>query len=117
MLMYLYGHENPSQEEIAKFFMLDKGSVAKTLQKLERKSFIERTVNENDQREKLITLTEKAYGVKDVCVRLLKVWNDMAYQNISLEEKAVFEHIAEKMAANVAADLDKWESLYGKQKG
>ena len=33
-LMYLYGHENPNQEEIAQFFVLDKGSVAKTLQKL-----------------------------------------------------------------------------------
>lgn len=114
MLMYLYGHENPNQEEIAKFFMLDKGTIAKTLQKLEKKAFIQRCVNKNDQREKVITLTDRAYAVKDVCVNLLRLWNEMAFENISPEEKAVFERIACKISANVAADLEKWERLYGK---
>lgn len=114
MLMYLYGHENPNQEEIAKFFMLDKGTIAKTLQKLEKKAFIQRCVNKNDQREKVITLTDRAYAVKDVCVNLLRLWNKMAFENISPEEKAVFERIACKISANVAADLEKWERLYGK---
>lgn len=116
MLMYLYGHDNPNQEEIAKFFMLDKGSVAKTLQKLEKKAMIERSINENDQREKVITLTDRAFAVKDVCINLLKLWNDMAYQNISPEDKATFERVAGKMSSNVATDLDKWEGLYAKQK-
>lgn len=117
MLMYLYGHDNPNQEEIAKFFMLDKGSVAKTLQKLEKKAMIERSINENDQREKVITLTDRAFAVKDVCVNLLTFWNDMAYQNISPEDRAIFESVAGKISSNVATDLDKWGELYAKQKG
>ena len=117
ILMYLYGHENPNQEEIAKFFMLDRGTVTKTLQKLEKKSFIKRTINPSNQREKVITLTDKAYAVKDVCVNLLRKWNDMAYQSITPEEKAAFEHVAEKVAVNVAADLEKWGKINGKQNG
>jgi MarR family transcriptional regulator, transcriptional regulator for hemolysin len=110
MLMYLYAHTNPNQEDIAKFFMLDKGSVAKTLQKLEKKRMIERSVNHSDQREKVITLTDRAYAVKDVCTNLLKLWNDALYQDLTPEEVAAFERIAAKISANAAADLEKWES-------
>lgn len=117
MLMYLYTHDNPNQEEIAKFFMLDKGSVAKTLQKLEKKAMIKRTVNEHDQREKVITLTEKAYSVRNVSMNLLKLWNEAIYQDISPEDIAAFERISGKISANVVTDLEKWENLYGKQKG
>ncbi len=63
ILSYLYGHEDPRQEDISQFYMLDKGSIAKTLKKLEAKALIARQVNEEDQREKIILLT-KGCGVK-----------------------------------------------------
>ena len=114
ILMYLYSHDKPNQEEIAKYFMIDKGSVAKTLQKLEGKSFITRAVNENNQREKVITLTEKAYCVKDVFWKLLKIWNEAIYNDISEEDIEAFSRIAGKMAANVVTGLENWENLNGK---
>lgn len=114
ILLYLYGHDKPNQGEIAKYYMIDKGSVAKTLQKLESKAFITRSVKENNQRKKVITLTEKAYRVKDVCVKYLKIWNEMLYKDIPEEDIETFSRIAAKMAANVAASLDNREDLYGK---
>lgn len=107
MLMYLYGHETPNQEEIAEYFMLDKGTVAKTLRKLEKKSLIERRVNEKDQREKVITLTGKAYNLKQVCVNLLKTWNTAIYKDISEAEREVFERVVGKIALNVVNELKK----------
>lgn len=107
MLMYLYGHKTPNQEEIAEYFMLDKGTVAKTLRKLEEKSLIERRVNEKDQREKVITLTDKAYELKQVCVNLLKTWNTAIYKDISEEEREVFERVVGKIALNVVNELKK----------
>ena len=116
ILSYLYGSDRPRQEDISEYFMLDKGTIAKTVQKLEKKGLIERTVNESDQREKVITLTEKGLCVQGVSTDLVRMWHDTMFNGISEADIAAFARITAKIAANVSSDLEKWESLYGKQK-
>lgn len=101
ILMYLMGHKEQNQDSIAKFFMLDKGSVARSLQKLESKGFILRKINEENQREKVITLTEKALGLKEVLSELLIDWRRSMYDGLSEDEISAFEKIAEKVAENI----------------
>jgi DNA-binding MarR family transcriptional regulator len=116
ILAYLYEHENPRQEDIAQFFMLDKGSVAKTLQKLERKELIERRINPEDQREKVILLTEKGCCVQDTCLSLKRIWHETMFGGIPHEEAAVFARVLEKIAHNVTTSLSQWEIVYPKVK-
>jgi DNA-binding MarR family transcriptional regulator len=113
ILMYLYGHDNPRQEDIAECLMLDKGTIARTLQRLERKEIIERTINESDQREKVITVTEKGYTVRGVCTDLVRIWHELMFSGISEEEMEAFALVTEKIARNVSADLEKWGDIYG----
>jgi DNA-binding MarR family transcriptional regulator len=101
ILMYLMGHSDANQDQIAHFFMLDKGTVARSLAKLESKGFIVRKVNNENQREKVITLTDKAFGLKDVLSELLVEWNRSMYDGIPEEEVLAFEKTVEKIAANV----------------
>ena len=101
ILMYLMGHSDANQDQIAHFFMLDKGTVARSLAKLESKGFIVRKVNDENQREKVITLTDKAFGLKDVLSELLVEWNRSMYDRIPEEEVLAFEKTVEKIAANV----------------
>jgi DNA-binding MarR family transcriptional regulator len=114
ILTYLYGHEKPRQEDIASFFMLDKGSVAKTLQKLEKKELIERQVNKDDQREKVIYLTEKGYCVQDVCMNLKKIWHDTMFAGISEKDAVTVIRVLRQISDNVTAHLNQWETLYEK---
>jgi DNA-binding MarR family transcriptional regulator len=107
ILSYLYGHDGPRQEDISETYMLDKGTVAKTLQKLEKKGLVERIVNQNDQREKVIKLTDKGLGVKDVCTNVIRIWHDVMFAGISKEDIAAFSRVTAKIAANVSADLEK----------
>lgn len=101
ILMFLMGHSNTNQEAIAKFFMVDKGSVARSLQKLESKGFISRKVNDDNQREKVITLTKKAYDLKDVLTGLLVDWRKEMYHGLSDAEILAFENNLEKIVENI----------------
>lgn len=105
LLMYLMGHSNTNQDAIAKFFMLDKGSVARSLQKLENKGFISRKVNDENQREKVITLTKKAFDLKDVLSGLLVDWRKEMYNGISDDEILAFEQTLKKLAGNISKIL------------
>lgn len=58
LLVYLSKCDTVNQEQIAKHFMLDKGSVAKTLHKLEKKQLISRNDNPENRREKHINITD-----------------------------------------------------------
>lgn len=105
ILMYLMGHDDSNQDSIAKFFMLDKGSIARTLAKLESKGFIVRRVNDENQREKVITLTEKSKDIKEVLTELLIEWKETMYEGISEEEISTFERIVKKVSTNISNKL------------
>lgn len=105
ILMYLMGNSDANQGEIAKFFKLDKGSIARSLQKLESKGFISRKVNDNNQREKVITLTEKALSIRDVLIDLLVDWRKKIYSGLSDDEILAFEKTVEKVAENITKIL------------
>ncbi len=105
ILMYLMGHKERNQDSIAKFFMLDKGSVARSLQKLESKGFISRKINDENQREKVITLTEKALGLQAVLNELLVDWRSAMYDGLTDEEISAFEKTTDKIADNITKIL------------
>lgn len=105
ILMYLFGHEKCNQDSIARDFMLDKGTIARTLAKLENKGFLSRRANDENLREKVIELSEKAYGILEVSNNLLSSWIEIMFKGLSNEEIAVFEKTVEKIALNVSETL------------
>ena len=105
ILMYLMGHSDANQDAIAKFFMLDKGSVARSLAKLESKGFIARKINDENQREKVITLTEKAQNMKGLLGEQLVSWQGTMYDGLSEDEIRVFENTVKTIADNIAKKI------------
>ncbi|MFB0920941.1 MAG: MarR family transcriptional regulator [Oscillospiraceae bacterium] len=101
ILMFLMGNSEANQDQVSRFFMLDKGSVARSLAKLESKGFIVRKVNDENQREKVLSLTEKALGLKETLSGLLVEWKKSMYEGMTEDEITAFERTAEKIAANV----------------
>lgn len=102
ILMYLMGHKDANQDAVAKFFMLDKGTVARSLQKLESKGFIVRKINDGNQREKVITLTEKALNLKQVLSELLLDWRSAMFDGLSEKEIAAFEAAVDRISDNIS---------------
>lgn len=107
VLMYLAKNERVNQESIARHFLIDKGTIAKTLGKLETKQLIERYTNPENQREKLILLAAKGKAIMNEMQSALAEWNRCIFEGLSDEEIAQHERITAVIAENAAKTLSK----------
>lgn len=101
ILQFLSKSDNVNQEAIVKHFMLDKGSVAKTLSKLEEKDLITRTDNPNNKREKLITITEAGRSSSVTYQDGIRELHGFLFEGLSTEEIQQFSRIIDNMTQNV----------------
>lgn len=108
ILMYLAAHEHANQEAIAKYYMIDKGMIAKTLDKLEKKDLIKREKNQENRRENIVSLSEKGEGILGEMGKILEEWNNILYDGISESEKNEFKRITQRMAENAVAQEKNW---------
>lgn len=106
IVMFISAHENVNQHTISKTFMIDKGMVAKTLNKLEQKGYIMRRHNPDNKRENIISLTQHGTDILIHMSTVLKEWNDILYEGMSEEDIAYVTRLTEKMAENVEKYLD-----------
>ena len=100
ILMYLSEYGKVNQEDISKYFRIDKGAIAKTSGKLEEKGFVERKENPDDKREKLIQLSEKGRETIQTMRAILEEWNSLYLEGLSEEDIRQFERITGIMAEN-----------------
>ncbi len=101
-MIYLCKCDTVNQDTIVKHFMLDKGAVAKALNKLEDKEYIFREDNPNNKREKLISITKKGKSVIGYITDELEKWHNYLFQGLRNEEIDQFNRIVEKIAENAA---------------
>lgn len=108
-LMYLAKFDQVNQESIAKHYMIDKGAIAKTLSKLEQKQLITREINVNNQREKIIYLTDKGKEIITQMKMSLNKFNALLYKGISDENLALLEKLLKQIADNAINNLSEGE--------
>lgn len=106
IVMYLSTHDKVNQDTISKEYMIDKGMIAKILNKLEKKDFIIRKQNPENKRENIISLTQKGNDILHYMGVVLKEWNEILFEGMSQEEIACVERLTEKMKENVAKCLE-----------
>ena len=95
MILHLLGREgHMRQEDLAVQLAVDKGAVARSLARLEKRGLVERQVSARCRREK----HEGAYqGVQ----RILEEWGHVKYQGFTPEERALNEAFLTRIAENV----------------
>jgi DNA-binding MarR family transcriptional regulator len=106
IIMFLSAHDNVNQDTISKAYLIDKGMVAKTLNKLEQKGFIMRKQNPENKRENIVSLTQKGIDILNYMSTILEEWNEVLYKGMSEEEIADVKRLTGKMEENVAKYLD-----------
>lgn len=119
VLLVLYEHNNQmdkeaidklhinilgkTQEQIISELHYDKSIMARTMQSLEKKGFILREDNPNDNRSFIFIVTEKAIAFKPTLIEILKKWSE-----ILLGEVENLEAVAaalDKMSQNVILNI------------
>ncbi|MEW9700004.1 MarR family winged helix-turn-helix transcriptional regulator [Paenibacillus sp. SI8] len=98
----LYKEDGLTQEELAEYLKIDKGTTAKALKKLEEQGYITRTVSRKDKRCNEVHLTEKALLIKDDVRKVLVDWRERLTYGMTEEEKEMAHSILEKMGNNAA---------------
>lgn len=96
-------HKNPgtSQEDIAAFFKLNKGTVAKGLKRLLEDGYIIRKQNESDRRAYELFLTEKGQDIFKESRNSLEQFNQILTHGMSDEEEALFINLLNRACHNV----------------
>ena len=86
--------------------MIDKGMVAKTLNKLETKGFISREQNPDNKRENIISLTQKGVDILNNIKNIIDEWNEILYEEMSEDEIACMKKLTNKMVENITNHID-----------
>ncbi len=89
------------QKDIEKELNLRASSISSVLDNLEKVGLIERCLDENNARVKLIKLTEKGYLVEAKCKEELNKLNSKLLLNFSNEEKSMFLNLIDKALLNI----------------
>ena len=86
---------NINQEKIASRCNIDKGSVARSIKKLEDNGFILRAIDENNRRQNIISLTQKGRETINETTKLLNDLEDYFFDD---DEKELIQNILKDLA-------------------
>jgi len=97
----LHKKDGVSQEYIAEQLRMNKGTVARALQKLEQAGFIERRPSKEDRRVKEVYLTQKAYDTKKIFMKLIKKYTDDILDGFTDQERETALVLLTRMVENI----------------
>ena len=100
--MCLKAHGSSNQERIAAFLDIDKGAIAKTIAKLEKKKLVARETNPNNRRENKVVLQPAAENVLAELHNSYTKFEATLFAGFSAEEIKHLEHLIALAAHNVS---------------
>ena len=99
IIMFLQDNQC-TQEDIGAHFDLDKGRIARNLSELEDKGLVCRVVNENNKRQKLVSLTLQGNQVLSEIDRIFEKWDAVCFSGFTEEERRLYQDIVKRIAEN-----------------
>ena len=89
-----------TQDELSTALVIDKAATTRTLDQLQRSGFVDRIVNPNNRRQKLVTATVKAKAIQGDLYEILQTASNVFTQNFSQEEMGQVFKLLNRMIAN-----------------
>ena len=86
------------QEELACLLRIDKGTIAKSLKRLEEEGYIERKIDYDDKRANKVFLTQKAVDIMPAVEEAIHEWEEYLTSDFSDEDKKLAKHLLSEMA-------------------
>jgi len=88
-----------NQEKIASRCNINKGSVARSIRKLEEKGLVERKIDDSNRRQNILSLTSDGEAVLEKSMKIIDKWEDEAYKDIKIE-KDVLKNALKQLTIN-----------------
>lgn len=89
-----------TQDDLARMFFIDKGTIARTIQKLEDKELVRRVQDPVNRRRYLLFLTEKGEKLIPEILRVETEWENIIFKGLSDEERILLVEGVEELAKN-----------------
>ncbi|MGL5087132.1 MAG: MarR family winged helix-turn-helix transcriptional regulator [Clostridium sp.] len=99
-LLRLYREDGINQEALAEGLMIDKGTTARAIKKLEEVGLIYRVKDEADKRAYGVFLSDKAKNIKAEVFDILNEWEDKVTNNLEDDEKIEIMRLLKKVSIN-----------------
>ena len=94
-----------TQEELANSFHMNQSTIARALRRLEDAGMVKRTVDKNNRRKNIITLTEKGRSAVENINKKDKKWEEKI-SSISSDEKAKLKDMLRALAVEAALSME-----------
>lgn len=101
-LLALYHKDGLSQEELAQYLDIDKGTTARAIEKLEQAEYVIRKTTDKDRRLNQVYLTQKAIEFQPQLYSILHEWTDVLCEGFSEEEIEKSFDLLQRMAGNAS---------------
>ena len=106
ILRYLADSGDVNQETIATQLVFDKSSVAKSIVKLEEQGLVQRCVDEQDRRSKVVRLTERASEAVDEIFAAEEDYLTRVFRGMTQAEVKAYRESTTKLAQSSVAMLE-----------
>lgn len=100
LLMRLLHRDDVSQEDLVSDFLVDKGTVARTLASLEESGLVAREVDDGDRRVKRVTVTDAARELEPELKAVARGWDGRLMEGFTEEEREQLLSLLARMTEN-----------------
>ena len=97
LITEIYENEGVSMNELALRGVFDKGTITKSIQRLEQLGYVAITNSETDKRSKLLYTTEKAQELMPKLYQLKSEWNSYLSTDLNSDELEAYTKIQAKL--------------------
>lgn len=108
-LVALSKNEQLTQDDLANMFYIDKGTIARTIQKLEGKELVQRLHDPVNRRRYRLSLTEKGEEIVPEILHAEKKWENILFKDFSDEESSLLVENVATLAKNSLKLNKNWE--------
>jgi DNA-binding MarR family transcriptional regulator len=99
-LMVLSHKHGVTQDDLAGMLHIDKGTIARAIQKLEDKELVQRVQDPVNRRRYRLSLTKKGEGIIPEILSVEKEWEDIIFKGFSDEERSQLVKGVKELAKN-----------------
>ena len=100
-LLVLFNGDALTQRQLGEQLYLEKSSVSRLVDGLEKHGWVVRTKKSGDGRNKFVSLTAKAHDAANSCAGIAREVLEMAQRGLSEEERLVGQAFLAKIIANL----------------
>jgi len=98
--MYLMNHQNVTQETLARHFHIDRGTIARSVKKLEDADYVIRTIDPENRRAVRLFLSEKGISIIPELIRIDAEWEGTVSASFTGNENSQFRDLLMKAAGS-----------------